>query len=147
VAVLAPRGARAEGAVEAIVGLGITIANDSESDGRGTGLFLGGEWTGRMNSWFSPRVHGGLVVTRPDGGSCGAQIRPCEINTQAAFAGAKVRLMAPFPYVGPFIEIGLGSSVGAFRTLEAKTHDVRHHGEPNKGGPGVPRPFRRGLPG
>ncbi len=53
--------------------------------------------------------------------------RPVALNTALAmaaaapqmtifFVGAKFRLMAPIPYVGPFIELGFGTSAGHIST-------------------------------
>jgi hypothetical protein len=105
--------------LEAVGGLGFTFSHveeDGDKAAGATGVFLEAEhvfWPGRF---FSPRFYGGALATFPDEDSCG--ISPCDVQSKVALFGAKFRLMAPIPYVGPFIELGLGASLGHLRTLD-----------------------------
>jgi hypothetical protein len=37
---------------------------------------------------------------------------PCDVSAKMAFLGGKFRLTAPIPYVAPFLELGIGLSLG-----------------------------------
>lgn len=115
----------AEHRLELIGGLGLTFTSDSSrdrsgdgaQDGRGEGGFAEVEYVFRPGSVFSPRLYGGLLVTFPQHDSC--HIQPaCDVEAQIGFMGAKLRVMAPIPWFGPYIELGLGLSAGEMRTLD-----------------------------
>ena len=40
-------------------------------------------------------------------------------ETKAFLLGGKVRVRAPIPWVAPYVEIGIGTSIGKFETLTA----------------------------
>ena len=82
----------------------------------GSGLLVQAEWIYRMYAWFSPRVYGGLSLVSPDPSSCEIPYDPCDTSATVVFVGTKFRLMAPIPYVAPFLELGLGLSVGKIET-------------------------------
>jgi hypothetical protein len=48
--------------------------------------------------------------------SCASGVEPCSVSSQIAVAGAKIRLLVPIPYVGPFFELGGGLSAGSIET-------------------------------
>ena len=98
-------------------GLGATVTAKKDHDGGGTGVYAGAEYAWRPGSFFSPRLYGGILLTFPDEESCGLETA-CDVQSKIGFAGGKLRLMAPIPYVGPFIELGLGVAVGYLRTLD-----------------------------
>jgi hypothetical protein len=98
------------------VGLGYTFTEVVNHEGEGSGAFLEAEYVFRPTSFFTPRLYAGSLVTFPDEDSCG--VEPCDVKSQIFFLGAKARLMAPIPYIGPFIELGLGLSLGHLRTLD-----------------------------
>ena len=44
-----------------------------------------------------------------------------QVSTKAFFLGGKTRIKAPIPWVSPYIEIGVGASIGSFRTFTPGT--------------------------
>ena len=113
--------------LEVVGGLGYTFAQEKDhADGMGTGGFLEAEYVFRPSHVFSPRLYAGALVTFPDDKSCGGD--PCDVESKIVFAGAKARIMAPIPYVGPFFELGLGVSAGYLRTLARLDVDERTSG-------------------
>src|ERR1043166_6694698 len=114
--------AMAEHRVEFVAGLGISASNDTSRNGSGEGGFAEAEYVFRPGSAVTPRFYAGLLMTFPRRATCGAPAM-CDVESQIGFAGAKVRLMAPIPWVGPYLEIGFGASVGRFRTLDGPMID------------------------
>jgi len=112
----------AERRVEFVAGLGFSFSSDTSHNGSGDGGFAQAEYVFRPDSAVSPRLYAGALVTFPQRDSCGTPSM-CDVESQIGFAGAKVRLMAPIPWVGPYLEIGFGASVGRFRTLDGPTID------------------------
>ncbi len=111
-------------ALELSAGLGMVAASDQGGvpvNGTGEGLYASAEYVLRPSSWFSPRLYGGLLLTRA-ANDCGAQ--PCDVSARYAFGGAKARLLAPIPWVAPFIELGVGLSLGHFTTRSGTLVDV-----------------------
>src|SRR5438128_2647440 len=97
-------------AVGLAAGLGLAFPErqgGQDVSGRGTGAYAEAEYIFRPVHWFTPRLYAGLLLTAPES-NCGAGVVPCDVSAKIFFAGAKLRLMAPIPYVGPFIELGFG---------------------------------------
>lgn len=112
--------------LQVLGGVGVTFAEDQDRySGQGLGGYLGAELVFRPGSFFQPRLYAGALATFPDADSCRAA--PCDVESKIFFLGAKVRLMAPIPYVGPFVDVGLGASLGYLRTLDLD-HDERVRG-------------------
>jgi len=112
--------------VDIFVGLGISFPSDSTRTGDGKGAFLEGAYVFWPHSAVTPRLYGGLLATTPDRKTCSAV--PCDVEAQIAFAGAKVRVMAPIPWVAPYLELGLGVSAGHLRTLDGTMIDTKTWG-------------------
>jgi len=101
-------------------------------DGRGAGAYAKVEFVFRPAHWFTPRLYAGTMLAPADEGSCGTGVDPCDISAKIGFFGGKFRLMAPIPYVGPFIELGIGGSVGRITTrsgqqVDATTKGLMYH--------------------
>jgi hypothetical protein len=107
----------AEHRLELIGGIGVSLSTDSSRDGTGEGGYAEAEYVFRPNSVFTPRLYAGLLVTVPQHDSCHTAT-PCDVESQIGFAGAKLRVMAPIPWFGPYLELGLGLSAGNLRTLD-----------------------------
>jgi hypothetical protein len=115
VAVLALAGGAARAEPDHAMGMtaGVALAapdSNARRDGYGFGAMLMAEYVKAPGNWFSPRFYTGLVLASPQP-TC-TDAFPCDISAYLAFLGAKFRLLLPIPYVGPFLELGLGASVG-----------------------------------
>jgi hypothetical protein len=82
--------------------------------GQGAGFLAEADYVIEMTAWVLPKLYAGILVTFPD--SCEGGGTPCEVTARMAFGGAKVRLIAPIPYVAPFVDLGLGLGVGVLTT-------------------------------
>ncbi len=108
-------------------GLGLSAVDSSTMDGSGTGAYARADYLPARGTWFTPILYAGLLYTRPEH-DCGANVAPCDVSSQLVFAGARFRMMAPIPYVGPFFELGLGGSVGRMTTEVGRTVGVSWSG-------------------
>ena len=88
----------------------------NQNDGQGLGIYAGFEFALLPSRWFSPRAYAGLLVASADENSCNGAAVPCHVSAQIGVLGIKGRLTIPIPYVAPFIETGVGMSVGAMST-------------------------------
>jgi hypothetical protein len=85
-------------------------------DGHGIGAGASVEYVAGWTSWACGRLYAGGILTKPDEHSCAAGTQLCSVSSKIGIAGAKIRLLAPTPYVSPFLEVGAGLSVGSIET-------------------------------
>lgn len=104
------------------IGLGISTSYD-DVDITGSGFYTQGEYIFGLTKWFGVRPYAGLLLTSED------KEGPTEskATTKAFLAGIKGRVLAPIPWVAPFIEIGIGASAGSFETITPFT-DIQKQG-------------------
>ena len=95
------------------IGLGVSAPYD-ESELDGTGFYAQAEYIYSPLSWFGVRPYAGVIIASGDSDEPGKQ--DLKMKTNAALLGAKIRLVAPIPYFAPFIESGVGMSIGSFET-------------------------------
>jgi hypothetical protein len=110
--------------INASIGLGISAVNDSNDDltASGSGFYAQGEYVMGLTKWFGFRPYAGFVITDVSESDI-KQNQPLYIATsKALLVGGKVRLAAPIPYVAPYIEVGIGTSFGTFKTFTPNTH-------------------------
>jgi len=96
-------------------GLGISFPGYGR-DGFGTGAGVSFESVERWTRWASGRLYVGGFLSSPEKNSCSTGVQPCSVSSRIGVAGAKVRLLVPIPYVGPFFELGAGLSAGSIET-------------------------------
>ncbi len=104
------------------LGLGIVAPTSADASGHGQGVVATGEYVFWPSSWFSPRLYAGLEVA-PREHDCDRGVTPCDVSGEFGFAGAKGRLLAPIPWVAPYLELGLGAAAGHFSTRSGTSVD------------------------
>jgi len=105
-------------------GIGL-VAPDDETEISGSGFYAQGEYIVNLNSWFGFRPYAGVIFA--SGSSDEEELKGYGVKSNAFLAGVKVRVAAPIPYVAPFVELGVGASVGSFETFTPLT-DVSKNG-------------------
>jgi len=101
-------------------GYGLSIASDeSDRTAGASGVYGEAEYIFVANTWISLRPYAGLLLTFPDRSSCANGVTPCDISAKIGFAGGKLRLTIPIPYVSPFAELGVGATVGSISSQDA----------------------------
>ncbi len=91
--------------------------SQDEVDVMGGGLYLQGEYVIGLKSWFSVRPYAGAIFESVEKNQNIQNQPQYRVTTNAFLMGGKVRLCAPIPWVAPFIEGGLGASIGKFETF------------------------------
>ena len=70
----------------------------------------------KLASWIELRPYAGIILTSSNGKDINDNPTNESVESKAFLLGGKVRLRAPIPYVAPYIEIGIGTSIGKFET-------------------------------
>ncbi|QLC66093.1 hypothetical protein LPB248_07315 [Flavobacterium sp. LPB0248] len=91
--------------------------SQDEIDVMGGGLYLQGEYIIGIKSWFSVRPYAGAIFESVDKDQNIQNQPQYKVTTNAFLLGSKIRLCAPIPWVAPFIEGGIGTSIGKFETF------------------------------
>lgn len=101
--------------INASIGLGISTT-DEETEYKATGYYFQGEYVFCSSRWLAFRPYLGVLSTSNtvDGKNLPTSY---VVTTQALLLGGKARFCAPIPYVAPYIDLGLGASIGTFRTF------------------------------
>ncbi|WP_281235240.1 hypothetical protein [Flavobacterium gelatinilyticum] len=91
--------------------------SQEDVDVMGGGLYLQAEYVMGIKSWFSVRPYAGAIFESVDKNQNIQNQPQYKVTTNAFLIGGKVRLCAPIPWVAPFVEGGIGASIGKFETL------------------------------
>jgi len=105
--------------INAQIGYGISSPYDSMDDIADAGFFLQGEYVLSVASWIELKPYAGLILTNSNGKDLNDNPTDEKAETKAFLLGGKARVRAPIPWVAPYIEIGLGTSIGKFETFTA----------------------------
>lgn len=96
--------------------------SQDEVDVMGGGLYFQGEYIIGLKSWFSVRPYAGAIFASVDKNQNVQNQPQYKVTTNAFLVGGKFRFCAPIPWVAPFIESGIGASVGKFETFTPNTN-------------------------
>tara|TARA_B100000953_G_scaffold248209_1_gene210527 strand:- start:1513 stop:2073 length:561 start_codon:yes stop_codon:yes gene_type:complete len=97
------------------IGYGITVPYD-ETDINGSGFFAHGEYIFNLKKWIDLRPYAGLILTYEDSNN-----EIYKTTSKALLIGGKGRISAPIPWVAPYLELGIGASIGKFETITPLT--------------------------
>lgn len=106
--------------VKLSLGIASSYPYDESEDIYGSGFYASGEYIHVVTEWFSIRPYANIFITGTNNSSDFTE--DYEATSKAFMLGGKARLFAPIPYVGPFIELGFGASIGSFRTFTPLTN-------------------------
>jgi len=107
--------------IDASIGLGYSFPND-QSDIYGSGFFMLGEYALSLASWIELRPYTGLILTNTNSDNNELNKADYKSTINAFLLGGKTRIIAPIPWVSPYIEIGIGMSVGSYKNLTLYTN-------------------------
>jgi len=107
--------------INASVGLGISTS-EYEEDGGGIGFYAQGEYVKAITKWFGIRPYAGIIITSPDRETDLEIENNYKVTAKAFSFGGKFRVAAPIPWIAPYIETGLGASIGSFETFTPSTN-------------------------
>lgn len=106
-----------EKAINVQIGYGISGPYYSVDDIANNGFFAQGELVLKVASWVEFRPYAGFILTNSNGKNLQDQPTNEKAESKAFLLGGKVRLRAPIPWVAPYAEIGIGTSIGKFETF------------------------------
>ncbi|RZS91868.1 hypothetical protein [Aquimarina brevivitae] len=127
-----------ETAIQGQIGFGSTAPYRSSDEIVNSGFFAQGELVLKAASWFELRPYLGFISTSSDGEDVNGNPTDEKAESKAVLLGGKARVRAPIPWVAPYLELGIGTSIGEFETLTFY-HDIE------KGGIIPHIPFSLGL--
>lgn len=108
-----------EKSINAQMGFGSTVPYYSNDEIADNGFFAQGEFVLTAASWIDFRPYAGLIITNSNGKDLHDNPTEELAESKALLLGGKVRIKAPIPYVAPYLELGIGTSVGRFETQTA----------------------------
>ncbi|WP_418263392.1 hypothetical protein [Flavobacterium faecale] len=120
------------------IGYGLTFPYYDDIDIANSGFFAQGEYVLKFSNWISLRPYAGVLFTKSNGKDIKDNPTVYESTANALLIGGKGRLTFPIPYVAPYLESGLGASIGNFKTITPK-------GDSSKSGMIRHIPFTLGL--
>lgn len=101
------------------IGYGVSSPYNGADEVVDGGFFTQGELVLKAASWVEFRPYIGFISTRSNGKDLNNNPTNEKAELKAFLVGAKTRLRAPIPWIAPYVEIGIGSSVGKFVTITA----------------------------
>lgn len=101
--------------IQASIGLGMS-APDENYDIIGTGIYAQAEYVMGLTKWFGVRPYIGFISTAPHPDGADPNLSQYQVTSKAFLIGGKARIAAPIPYVAPYLELGIGTSIGKFVT-------------------------------
>lgn len=107
--------------IDVSIGIGLS-APIEDVDIIGRGFYLQGEYVHRLANWFDVRPYAGMVITNPENNETEENELLYKVTAKAFLFGGKARITAPIPWVAPYLEIGLGGSIGSFETFTPYTN-------------------------
>ncbi len=110
-----------EKSIDVSIGYGLSAPYD-DVDITGSGFYLQGEYVLTLAKWIDIRPYVGLIFTKTNTDD-NEQNEPAYKSTANAFLiGGKTRVTAPIPWVAPYLEVGVGASIGSFETFTQFTN-------------------------
>ncbi len=108
--------------INAQIGYGVSMPYNSVADIGNNGIFLQGEYVLSVTSWFEIRPYAGFIFTKSNGKDLDDNPTFEKAESKALLIGGKTRLRVPIRWVAPYVESGIGASVGTFETFTAYTN-------------------------
>lgn len=101
------------------IGYGLSAPSYSVDEIVDDGFFAQGELVLKAASWVEFRPYVGFILTNSNGNDLNDNPTNEKAESKAFLLGGKARVRAPIPWVAPYIEVGIGTSIGKFETFTA----------------------------
>ncbi|WP_372755415.1 hypothetical protein [Mariniflexile sp.] len=101
--------------IQASIGYGMSAPYENYNI-IGTGFYAQAEYVYAFRKWIGLRPYAGFVITNPSKNNTDINLTGYSVTSKAILLGGKARICAPIPWVAPFIELGVGASLGSFET-------------------------------
>lgn len=107
--------------IDITIGYGLSVPYD-DVDITGSGFYSQGEYVLSVSKWIDIRPYIGLILAETNSNES-----EYKSISNAFLAGSKIRVSIPFPWVAPYLEAGIGTSIGSFETFTPQT-DIKENG-------------------
>ena len=108
-----------EKSINVLIGYGLSAPNNSVDEIVDDGFFAKGELVLKFASWLEFRTYVGFILTGSNEKDLNDNPTDEKAETKAFLLGGKARVRAPIPWVAPYVEFGIGTSIGKFETFTA----------------------------
>lgn len=105
-----------EKSIDVSIGYGLSAPYD-DVDITGDGFYIQGEYVLTLAKWIDIRPYAGLILTKTSTDDNEQGAPAYKSNANAFLIGGKTRITAPIPWVAPYLEIGIGASLGHLKPL------------------------------
>ncbi|WP_460219509.1 hypothetical protein [Psychroserpens sp. MEBiC05023] len=107
--------------INASIGFGVSAPYE-DVDISGYGFYAQGEYVIAISKWFGVRPYAGLILTSEDNSDLEINEAGYKVTSKAFLLGGKFRVAIPIPWVAPYLETGIGASIGSFETITPETN-------------------------
>jgi len=107
--------------INVAIGLGFSYPTD-DIDISGSGFYVQGEYVHTLKKWIDIRPYTGLILTKTNSDYNDKYGTDFKSSANALLIGGKARIIAPIPWFAPYVEIGIGASIGSFETVNPFTN-------------------------
>lgn len=107
--------------IDISIGYGVSYPYD-DLEIYGDGFFLQGEYVMEVSKWIDIRPYAGVIFTKSNGEDLNQNPTIYIATTNAFLLGGKTRITIPIPWVSPYVEVGIGGSIGSFETFTPFTN-------------------------
>jgi len=106
-----------EKSINVQIGYGLSVPYNSVDEIADDGFFAQGELVLKVKSWIEFRPYAGFILTSSNEEDLNGNPTNEKAESKAFLLGGKARVRAPIPWVAPYIEVGIGTSIGKFETF------------------------------
>ncbi|MEM6515826.1 MAG: hypothetical protein AAF688_06550 [Bacteroidota bacterium] len=108
--------------ISANIGFAVNIPYEEYDETEGIGFYLHGEYAYNLTNWFGIRPYAGLIFVNSENEERFPGEPEYFVRSNGFNFGLKARIYAPIPWIAPFLESGVGASIGTFETFTPNTN-------------------------
>ena len=112
--------------IDVSLGYGVAFPYE-EIEVYGSGFSAQGEYVMDFSKWIGVRPYAGFILAKASEEDYDGNPTIYRCSANAFLLGTKVRFTLPIPWVAPYLEAGIGASIGSFRTF-TPLHDIDKKG-------------------
>lgn len=113
--------AQTKKSIDASIGFGFSFPYDDIDIG-GSGFYAQGEYVFKFSKWIDVRPYAGLIIANSNISNEQLEAFGFKSTASALMLGGKARLTFPIPWIAPYLETGIGASIGSFETITPFTN-------------------------
>ncbi len=114
-----------------VIGYGMSFVGTDDyrtNDIYGSGVLFKGEYGLFFSRNLETRFYAGGVFTSAKKNTGGGVYSDANVSSSLGFVGAKIHVAIPIPQIAPFIEVGIGGSIGSLTTNISDLYNEENSG-------------------